>query len=121
MSFALPFQCDTAVVTGCLFLVINVIFAVNFIILCAYTILSEVRVAEWPPSGKELLTYSCSMYTVFSYSHFYYYDTLLVLIVSVPGHWLYLTFMHVTHSFEFLHVVKIRFNEALLSSNTCIF
>ena len=59
----------------------------------------SVKVAEWPPSGKELLTLLtiCSL-CIFSVCNFYYFpfwfeDGILVWVVLVPCHCLLDAFM----------------------------
>ena len=50
-----PFQ-GGSIVVGSLLHVFAVRVSVTFHLMCVHNMLSSVRVAEWPPFGKELLT-----------------------------------------------------------------
>ena len=71
-----------------------VCFGVSF-----FTVLvSSVKVAEWPPFGRELLVWFSYVLFVFllsvilDISHFCFEGGTLVLVVSIPGHCLSFTF-----------------------------
>ena len=70
----------------------------TFHLMFIHIIFSSVRVAEWPPFGKELLTrlticYLCVLTICnFSYSRFGFEGGIRVLIAPVPGRCILVTF-----------------------------
>ena len=64
-----------------------------------YSIFSSVRVSEWPPFGKELLTrltirsFCILTFCIFSCFQFWFLGGILVLIDPVTGHCILVTFM----------------------------
>ena len=65
-------------------------------------IFSQVKVAKWPPFGRELLIRFtvCSLcilaYCSFSYFPLWFEGGTLVLLASVPGHYLSFTFYNMS-------------------------
>ena len=83
---------------GSLLPVFGVRVSVPFHIMCVHIIFSLVWVAEWPPFGKELLTrltISLCILTICNFSYFGFEGWIWVLIASVPGLCILLTFINI--------------------------